>query len=366
MNRNNADRLNMKEAVREMISEKKEDISQLRLLVTGLDGSDGELDQLSYQFKRRGFIPLYTLKQGQVASMILTLSPKLYTKLVILNNYPVKDLEHSSLAQATKVFSYSRKIIVRSGIKHTAVWLMHQSEKVLSRLFLSPPHLPSLQLCRIGGTNATTGPDLDMLNQYFGSQIALYFGWLDFYSSFLRYPALFGAILFAYQIFSGEVDTPGSPYFLLFLAVWSTCFLEYWKQQNAKLAHKWEVLRIDEEQKLKQIAKVSFHFSRSPDLRNPQTAGLPQPDRLFRFAITIPIILFMILVLLRLMVYFIHLMDNATETYGNSILGYWPTIVYSLLPVVAGAIYDYVVVLLNNFECHPTPVPLPLTLSVYI
>jgi anoctamin-10 len=120
-------------------------------------------------------------------------------------------------------------------------------------------------LCRIGGSNATTGPDLDMLNQYFGSQIALYFGWLDFYSSFLRYPALFGAILFIYQIITGEVDTPGSPYFLLFLAVWSTCFLEYWKQQNAKLAQKWGVLRIDEEQKLKQIAKVPplilfFHF----------------------------------------------------------------------------------------------------------
>lgn len=64
----------------------------------------------------------------------------------------------------------------------------------------------------------------------------------------------------------------------------------------------------------------------------------------------------MIILLLRLMIYFIALMDNATETYGNSVLGYWPTIVYSLLPIVAGAIYEYVAILLNNFECHPTPV----------
>jgi hypothetical protein len=129
---NNADRL--KEAVKDVISEKKEDISQLRLLVTGLDG---ELDQLSYQFKRRGFIPLYTLKKGEIASMVLTLSPKLYTKIIILNNYPVEVLEHSSLSHATRVFSSSRKIITRSGIKHSAVWLMHQPEKVFRLIFPS-------------------------------------------------------------------------------------------------------------------------------------------------------------------------------------------------------------------------------------
>jgi hypothetical protein len=64
----------------------------------------------------------------------------------------------------------------------------------------------------------------------------------------------------------------------------------------------------------------------------------------------------MIALLLRLMVYFIHLMDTAPIIYGKSIIGYWPTVVYSLLPLVAGAIYDSVVVLLNDFECHPTPV----------
>jgi hypothetical protein len=72
----------------------------------------------------------------------------------------------------------------------------------------------------------------------------------------------------------------------------------------------------------------------------------------------------MIALLLRLMVYFIHLMDTAHETYGKSIIGYWPTVVYSLLPLVAGAIYDSVVVLLNDFECHPTPVHPPTTLPL--
>ena len=75
----------------------------------------------------------------------------------------------------------------------------------------------------------------------------------------------------------------------------------------------------------------------------------------------------MILGLLRAMVYFIHLMDTASDTYGNSILGYWPTIVYSLLPVVAGFAYDHIVVLLNKFECHRTPVrPLSLPEIIFL
>lgn len=70
----------------------------------------------------------------------------------------------------------------------------------------------------------------------------------------------------------------------------------------------------------------------------------------------------MILGLLRLMIYFIHLMDTAADTYGGSILVYWPTIVYSLLPIIAGAIYDQIIIILNNFECHRTPVIFTITL----
>lgn len=54
-------------------------------------------------------------------------------------------------------------------------------------------------------------------------------------------------------------------------------------------------------------------------------------------------------------------MDTAADTYGGSILVYWPTIVYSLLPIIAGAIYDQIIIILNNFECHRTPVIFTIT-----
>ena len=71
------------------------------------------------------------------------------------------------------------------------------------------------------------------------------------------------------------------------------------------------------------------------------------------YLITIPFILFLMICLIFLMIYFIHLMDHTRNIYGSdSILQYWPTIVYSLFPVIAGYLFDQVVELLNDFENH--------------
>jgi hypothetical protein len=107
------------------------------------------------------------------------------------------------------------------------------------------------------GSKASSGLDLQGLNEYFGSQIALYFGWMSFYSSFLSVPAFFGVLLFCLQLYSGEVDNSWSPYFMLLMAVWSTLFLEYWKRRNSALAYSWGVFDADEEEAAKQILKVS-------------------------------------------------------------------------------------------------------------
>lgn len=106
---------------------------QLRLLLTGLQ--DDNLNNTLYEIKRRGFIPIYQLKQGKMVSLILTLSPKLKTKLMILNNYPPD--ENFTLSQHIRVYSYSRKIIQRSGIKYSAFFLMHQHEMVNLPTYLS-------------------------------------------------------------------------------------------------------------------------------------------------------------------------------------------------------------------------------------
>lgn len=70
---------------------------------------------------------------------------------------------------------------------------------------------------------------------------------MNFYSSFLSVPALFGVVLFLRQLYTGEVDNPWSPYFMLLMAIWSTLFLEYWKRRNSALAYSWDIFNADEE-----------------------------------------------------------------------------------------------------------------------
>jgi hypothetical protein len=136
----------MKAAAKRIIEDNKEALSQLQLLVTGINTTD--IDITCYELKKRGFIPFYSLTAPSqadpsssstptaTASLVVTLSPKLYMKLLILNNYPVETLQHSTVDHAIRVFSYSKKIILRSGIKQTGVWLMHQP--ILVCLSVSP------------------------------------------------------------------------------------------------------------------------------------------------------------------------------------------------------------------------------------
>lgn len=88
------------------------------------------INNILYELKRRGFIPLYYLQINTLYIIILTLSSKLFTKLAIINNFPLVNQNKSSLLHKIRIYYQSRKIILRSNIKPTNIWLMHQKEKV--------------------------------------------------------------------------------------------------------------------------------------------------------------------------------------------------------------------------------------------
>jgi hypothetical protein len=66
---------------------------------------------------------------------------------------------------------------------------------------LFPPYYVQINTL---GKNVTSGLDLQGLNSYFGSQIALYFAWLSYYSAFLSVPAVAGMALFCRQMYTGK------------------------------------------------------------------------------------------------------------------------------------------------------------------
>eukprot|EP01064_Diplonema_japonicum_P012879 TRINITY_DN2022_c1_g1_i1.p1 TRINITY_DN2022_c1_g1~~TRINITY_DN2022_c1_g1_i1.p1 ORF type:complete len:704 (+),score=141.56 TRINITY_DN2022_c1_g1_i1:51-2114(+) len=83
----------------------------------------------------------------------------------------------------------------------------------------------------------------DLLCSYFGSNVAMYFSWLNFFSMWLIIPSIAGSLLFIHMRYFGYTvdDHPYLPFYSLFVVFWAVCFLSFWKQRSARKAWNWRV-----------------------------------------------------------------------------------------------------------------------------
>ncbi|XP_005164519.1 anoctamin-6 isoform X1 [Danio rerio] len=133
---------------------------------------------------------------------------------------------------------------------------------------------------------------LDLIRKYFGEKIGIYFAWLGFYTFMLSLAAAFGLGCFIYgyrsresSTWSKEVCDPdiggqivmcpqcdnncpywrlnttcesskrlcvfdnfGTLVFAVFMSVWVTLFLEFWKRYQAKLEYKWDTVEFQQQE----------------------------------------------------------------------------------------------------------------------
>ena len=99
---------------------------------------------------------------------------------------------------------------------------------------------------------------LERINSYYGSKIALYFGWLDFYTQSLRGPAAVGVLLFLHQYMIGSVDSVWVPVYCIGICLWGTYFLEFWKRRCSELSFAWEVFEVEDHDTEKELASVRY------------------------------------------------------------------------------------------------------------
>lgn len=93
---------------------------------------------------------------------------------------------------------------------------------------------------------------LDDIRDYFGEKIGLYFGWMCTYSTWLAFPALIGLITFINIAADGyNPDAETVPYFGVLVAIWGTCFTEYWKRRESKLSMLWGMDGVEEREEIR-------------------------------------------------------------------------------------------------------------------
>ncbi|KAG7468363.1 hypothetical protein MATL_G00142190 [Megalops atlanticus] len=125
------------------------------------------------------------------------------------------------------------------------------------------------------------GQPIDDVRKYFGEKVALYYLWLGWYTYLLIPPAIVGVVVFLYGVaffktspLINEVceadtimcplcdkrckvwqlsdtctyakvnilfDNEGTVAFAMFMAIWATLFLEFWKRHRATFVSKWNV-----------------------------------------------------------------------------------------------------------------------------
>uniref|UniRef100_A0A7N8WVJ7 Anoctamin n=1 Tax=Mastacembelus armatus TaxID=205130 RepID=A0A7N8WVJ7_9TELE len=138
---------------------------------------------------------------------------------------------------------------------------------------------------------------LNLIRKYYGEKIGIYFAWLGFYTEMLFFAAVMGFICFTYGLLSyddnisskeicdanigGRIvmcplcdkkctfwklnstclsswqshlfDNEGTVFFAIFMGIWVTLFLEFWKRRQARLEYEWDLVDFEEEQQQLQI-----------------------------------------------------------------------------------------------------------------
>ncbi|XP_052243649.1 anoctamin-1-like isoform X2 [Dreissena polymorpha] len=159
---------------------------------------------------------------------------------------------------------------------------------------------------------------LEYIRNYFGSQIALYFAWLGFYTQFLVPPSIIGLVIFLYGTiymddsypskevcdpslnitmcplcdyqcgywkinascndskYSRMFDNNGTVFFAIFMSLWGTLFLEFWKRKQSVIQYNWdlvEFIKEEEPPRPEYLAKLASY----PVLKVNPITGMKEP-----------------------------------------------------------------------------------------
>jgi hypothetical protein len=204
---------------------------------------------LLVDLRRRGYAVLSnssyssnkTVEKGDI--IVAVISTVLLNSLVVRLGLPVKSLDEHKPLEKLQIFqsAIDRLFACKDELGIESIWLAHDNQKYQSLLGIEEP-----------------GKRVDTICDYFGPQVALYFGWLEWYKDCLLPLSILGILVYGNQLYSGSIDISLVPVFAIVLALWGTCFLEFWKRKCAHLTFQWGIFDMEDIDHTLELATVSI------------------------------------------------------------------------------------------------------------
>jgi len=201
-------------------------------------------------------------------------------------------------------------------------------------------------------------PPLSKMRKYFGEQVAMYFLFLSTYSTWLLYPTFFGVALYAFQLYSGRENIVLAPFFAIFISIWSTCFLDFWKRKMAITSLKWGMLNFraketdrPEFQGEWQVSKVKGEYEKQPNKVQSYSWRCCSCTSLFTFIVIIVGWIALSVILRGLLI----LQASKTQDYtSKKVIAFAPAVINAIVIILFDKIYGFFAAFLNNMENHRT------------
>ena len=203
---------------------------------------------------------------------------------------------------------------------------------------------------------------IDEVRNYFGEKIAFYFAWLSHFTNWLVAPGIVGAIL-ALFLLSRKVEEVNrsviGPVFGIFLMVYMTVYLEFWKRRSAKLAFDWGVTDYTKKEpdRPEYLATIPDYNFFTQEL----TMTYPKKKRIVKQLVGIPAVLFtiavactvIVIILMWKYVQFLLGPDKQKDPFAPWKIAV-PSIVNAICIIAFSNIHRKLATVLNNWENYQT------------
>jgi len=168
------------------------------------------------------------------------------------------------------------------------------------------------------------GTNIDLVRNYFGERIALYFLFISHLSKWLILPSILGFILFLVDLIIGSPDNYTAAPLSLLVGVWTMSIIHFWRQKCARYAAKWGTLKMN-----KQLEPTRPEFMGDSRI-NPVTSRIdrhyPWSKRIWKVIIswgvlglTLMVLLFIVLALFALR-HFCGAKARLTFQFSNAVI----------------------------------------------